>query len=232
MVVLGGTSGIGLATAQAAATAGAEVIVASSRASSVDKAMAALPANARGHALDLTDARAVSAFFDELGDIDHLVYTAGESLAVGTLDDLDLDVAHQFFELRYFGALAAAKYAAPHLRSEGSITLTTGGALHRPRAGWTVAASVIGAVDALNRALAVELAPIRVNVVCPGVVRSPLWASMSEVERERFYREVGSGLLTGRVGEPEDVARGYLFLMSDPYATGTVLTLDGGGALV
>jgi NAD(P)-dependent dehydrogenase (short-subunit alcohol dehydrogenase family) len=232
VVVLGGTSGIGLATAAAAAAAGAEVTVASSRQSSVDRALAELPSTASGHVLELTDARAVKAFFDELGAIDHLVYTAGESLAIGMLEEVDLDAARTFFELRYFGAMTAAKFGAPHLRPGGSITLTTGGALTRPRAGWSIAVSVIGAVDALARQLAVELAPIRVNVVCPGVIRSPLWATMSEDERDQFYLEAGASLLTGQVGEVTDVARGYLFLMTDPYATGTVLTLDGGGALV
>jgi NAD(P)-dependent dehydrogenase (short-subunit alcohol dehydrogenase family) len=232
VVVLGGTSGIGLATAALAASVGADVTVVSSQKSSVDRALAELPPGTTGQAVDLTDAAAVHVFFSALGDFDHLVYTAGESLFVGSLDALDLSAARRFFDLRYFGALAAAQAAAPHLRPGGSITLTTGGALTRPRPGWSIAVSVLGAVDALTRALAVELAPIRVNAVCPGVVRSPLWDSMSENEREELYRTVGSGLLTGRVGEVSDIARGYLSFITQPYATGSVLTLDGGGALV
>jgi NAD(P)-dependent dehydrogenase (short-subunit alcohol dehydrogenase family) len=232
VVVLGGTSGIGLAIAAKAGAAGADVTVVSSRESSVEKALAELPPGAAGHPVDLTDAASVQTLFGELGDIDHLVYTAGESLLVSTLDALDLDAARRFFDLRYFGALTAAQAAAPHLRPGGSITFTTGGALARPRPGWSVAVSVLGAVDALTRALAVELAPVRVNAVCPGVVRSPLWDSMSDSERDDFYRTVGSELLTGRVGEVSDIARGYLSLITQPSATGTVLTLDGGGALV
>jgi NAD(P)-dependent dehydrogenase (short-subunit alcohol dehydrogenase family) len=232
VVVLGGTSGIGLATAVAAGGSGAEVTVVSSRQASVERALAELPPGTAGHAVDLTDAASVQGFFGELGDIDHLVYTAGESLLVSPLKDLDLEAARRFFDLRYFGALTAAQAVAPHLRPGGSITLTTGGALARPRAGWSIAVSVLGAVDALTRALAVELAPVRVNAVCPGVVRSPLWDSMNETERDEFYRTVGSGLLTGRVGEVSDIARGYLSLITQPQATGIVLTLDGGGALV
>jgi NAD(P)-dependent dehydrogenase (short-subunit alcohol dehydrogenase family) len=232
VVVLGGTSGIGLATAAMAALAGAHVTVVSSRKASVERALAELPAGAAGHAVDLTDAASVHTLFGDLGDIDHLVYTAGESLLVSTLDALDLGVARRFFDLRYFGALAAAQAAAPHLRPGGSITLTTGGALARPGPGLSVVVSVLGAVDALTRALAVELAPVRVNAVCPGVTRSPLWHSMSENEREDFYRTVGSGTLTGRVGEVSDIARGYLSLITQTYATGSVLTVDGGSALV
>jgi NAD(P)-dependent dehydrogenase (short-subunit alcohol dehydrogenase family) len=232
VVVLGGTSGIGLATAAAAAVAGARLTVVSRRKASVERALAELPPGADGHAVDLTDAASVQTFFGDLGEVDHLVYTAGESLLVSTLDALDLGAARRFFDLRYFGALTAAQASAPHLRPGGSITLTTGGALSRPRPGWSVAVSVLGAVDALTRALAVELAPVRVNAVCPGVVRSPLWDSMSDNEREEFYRTVGSGLLTGRVGEVSDIARGYLSFITQPYATGSVLTLDGGSALI
>src|SRR4029077_1608086 len=122
----------------------------------------------------------VSRTFDDLGDIDHLVYTAGEPLALMNLDSRDLDKARESFTLRYFCALWAAHSAAPRLRPGGSITLTTGIAGRRPGSGWAVAASICGAVDALTRARAVELAPVRVNAVCPGVVRSPLWASMTE----------------------------------------------------
>jgi len=232
VVVLGGTSGIGLATAALAAADGADVTIVSSRKASVEKALAELPPRTAGHAVDLTDAASVQTLFGNLGDIDHLIYTAGESLLVSTLAALDLGEARRFFNLRYFGALTAAQAAAPHLRPGGSITFTTGGALGRPRPGWSVAASVLGAVDALTRALAVELAPVRVNAVCPGVVRSPLWDSMSETERDEFYRTVGSGLLTGRVGEVCDIARGYLSFIRQPYATGSVLTLDGGNALI
>jgi NAD(P)-dependent dehydrogenase (short-subunit alcohol dehydrogenase family) len=232
VVVLGGTSGIGLATAILTAAAGAEVTVVSSRQASVDRALAELPAGSAGHAIDLTDVDAVQAFFGGLGDIDHLVYTAGESLFTGPLDAMDLVAARRFFDLRYFGALTAAQAAAPHLRPGGSITFTTGGALARPHPGWSIAVSVLGAVDALTRALAVELAPVRVNAVCPGVVRSPLWRTMDDNERDEFFKTIGSGLLTGRVGEVSDIARGYVSLMTQPYATGSILTLDGGGALV
>jgi NAD(P)-dependent dehydrogenase (short-subunit alcohol dehydrogenase family) len=142
--------------------------------------------------------------------------------------ELDLDRARSFFGLRYFGVLAAVHAAAPHIRAGGSITLTTGTASVRPGPGWAVAASICGAVEALTRTLAVELAPIRVNAVQPGVIRSPLWSGMSEADREEMYREVGASLPAGRVGEVEDIAAGYLSLMTQPYATGTILTLDGG----
>jgi len=228
VVLLGGTSGIGFATATAAAERGAEVTVVSGNPASVERALAALPAGASGQAVDLNDPTRVGSLFAGLGELDHLVYTAGEPLALMPLSELDLDTAQAFFGLRYFGVLTAVRAATPHLRAGGSITLTTGTASARPGPGWAVAASICGAVEALTRTLAVELAPIRVNAVQPGVVRSPLWSGMSEADRERMYREVGASLPAGRVGDVEDIAAGYLSLMTQPYATGTILTLDGG----
>jgi NAD(P)-dependent dehydrogenase (short-subunit alcohol dehydrogenase family) len=92
--------------------------------------------------------------------------------------------------------------------------------------------SLCGAIEALTRALAVELAPIRVNAVAPGIVRSPLWSAMDESERERLFKETGAAIPAGRVGEVTDIAQAYLFCLSQPFATGTVLTVDGGAVLV
>ncbi len=231
-VLLGGTSGIGLATAHALSARGARVVVASSRQASVDKALAALPGGAEGYAVNLADADETAAFIAGLGDFDHLVYTAGEPLALMPVDALDIEAARSFFTLRFFGALNAVRAAAPRLRPGGSITLTTGIAKDRPGPGWAVAASICGAVEALTKALAVELAPLRVNAVSPGVVRSPLWSGMDEADREAMYEGIGKSLPAGRVGEVEDIAQAYVHLISQSYTTGTVLTIDGGTILV
>jgi NAD(P)-dependent dehydrogenase (short-subunit alcohol dehydrogenase family) len=229
-VILGGTSGIGLAVAAAAEKEGMAVTVVSSRHSSVDRALAEVP-GATGAVVDLSDGDAVAAFFAGAGKLDHLVYTAGEPFDLMPVADLDVDAARKFFELRYFGALAAITAARPHLSTHGSITLTSGTAGTRGGPGWAVAASICGAVEGLTRSLAVELAPVRVNAVAPGVVRSPLWHTMSEVDRERMYEQAGAAIPAGRVGEVGDVARAYLYCMTQTWATGTVLTVDGGSVL-
>jgi NAD(P)-dependent dehydrogenase (short-subunit alcohol dehydrogenase family) len=232
IVVLGGSSGIGLAVAQQAVAQGATAIIASSNADRVKQAVATLDSKAEGHSLDLLNERDIQGFFQKIGDFDHLVFTAGDTLQLNELAATDLAKARHAFELRYWAALAAVKYASPHIRKGGSIVLTTGVAGRRPHKGWTVAASVCGTIEALTRALAVELAPIRVNAVCPGVVRTNLWQSMNADAREQLYESVGKSLLVGRVAEAYEIARAYLFLMQEGYGTGQTVVLDGGAVLV
>jgi NAD(P)-dependent dehydrogenase (short-subunit alcohol dehydrogenase family) len=210
IAVLGGSSGIGLATAKAAQQAGAKVTIVSRKP----------PSGFAAHAADLADPASITEAFDTIGEIDHLVYTAGEPLELMNLNDFDRDRARSFFGLRYFSVLDAVKAA----RVTTSITLTTGIAKDRPGPGWAVAASICGAVEALTKALAIELAPLRVNAVSPGVVRSPLWGP----DAEQLYTDVGRTLPLQRVGEVEEIAHAYLYLMTQPWATGTILTVDGG----
>ncbi|SDY57295.1 NAD(P)-dependent dehydrogenase, short-chain alcohol dehydrogenase family [Asanoa ishikariensis] len=232
VVVLGGTSGLGFAVADLLSARGAEVVVVSSRQASVDRALAKLPAGTEGSVADLRDEAAIEAVFDRIGPFDHLVYTAGEPLRLLTVKDMPLDQAQEFFGLRFFSALTAVKHAVPRIRAGGSITLTTGSAGERPSAGWSVAASICGAVSALTKALAIELAPVRVNAVAPGVTRSPLWAGLGEDAQDAYFRQVGEAMLVGRVGETDEIARAYAYLIDQPFSTGTILGVDGGALLV
>jgi len=226
VVVVGGSSGIGLAVAQQAASQGAKVVIVSSTAERVQKAVECIGGEAQGQAVDVSDEGAVATFFAKLGAFDHLVFTAGDSLHLRDLATTDLQQARRAFELRYWAALAAVKYGSPHIRKEGSI------AGQRPQKGWVIAASVCGTIEALTRALAVELAPIRVNAVSPGVVRTNLWQTMSASERERLYESVGNSLPVGRVGEASEIAQAYLFLMQEGFGTGQTVVVDGGTVLV
>jgi len=232
VVIVGGSSGIGLAVAQEAASQGADVVIVSSSAERVQEAIKSIGGAARGQAVDVSDEKAVESFFTNLGGFDHLVFTAGDSLQLNELAKTDLKQARHAFELRYWSALAAVKYGSPHIRKGGSIVLTTGIAGQRPRSGWVIAASVCGTIEALTRALAVELAPIRVNAVSPGVVRTNLWQTMNVSERERLFESVGNSLPVGRVGEAADIAQAYLFLMEEGFATGQTVVVDGGTVLV
>jgi NAD(P)-dependent dehydrogenase (short-subunit alcohol dehydrogenase family) len=231
VVVLGGTSGIGLATAKAAAQRGAMVIVASKNRDRVAAAVHAIGANAKGEVANLDSEEETRELFDRIGPFDHLVYTAGESLTLGALEALDVDEAKRAFGIRVFGVLAAVKHASPNIRKTGSIVLTHGIAGRRPMAGWSVGASICGSIEALTRALAVELSPVRVNAVSPGFVRTPLWNNFEETAREAMYREAGAKLLTKKVGEPEQIAQAYLFLLENEFTSGQTVIVDGGGVL-
>jgi NAD(P)-dependent dehydrogenase (short-subunit alcohol dehydrogenase family) len=232
IVVLGGSSGIGLATAQTAAREGATVVIASSRKDRIDQALATLPTGAEGHVLDLADGDATRALFARLGSFDHLVFTAGETLQLGALATTDVDAARRFFTLRYWGAYCAAKYGSSGIRKGGSIVFTSGIAGQRPQAGWSLGASICAAMEGLTRALAVELAPIRVNIVSPGVVRTPLWANMTEADRQTLYQQMADRLPVRHVGDVTEIALAYLYLMRQSYSTGQVIVVDGGAILV
>src|SRR3981081_3400803 len=213
VVVLGGSSGIGLAVAEQAASQGAKVVIVSSKPERVHKAIEYVGGDVEGQAVDVSDERAIATFFAKLGPYDHLVFTAGDSLALHGLAKTYLKQARHAFELRYWAALAAVKYGSPHIREGGSIVLTTGVAGQRPHKGWVVAASVCGTIEALTRALAIELAPIRVNAVSPGVVRTNLWKNLTVAEQEHLYESVGNSLPVGSVCETYNTAQPYLFLM-------------------
>lgn len=232
VVVAGGTSGIGFAVAEAAAHSGAEVIIASSSPERVAAALARLPQGTRGEPLDFTDEAQVSAFFARVGAFDHLVYTAGETLLLQNLAELSIEAAQRAFEVRYWGALKAVKYGAPLIRAGGSITLTSGVASSRPLPAWTIPSSILGAIESLTRTLAVELAPLRVNAVAPGVLRTALWDNMSEADREGLYDYIAEKMPVRRVGEASDVAQAYLYLMQQGFSTGQVVIVDGGHVLV
>jgi NAD(P)-dependent dehydrogenase (short-subunit alcohol dehydrogenase family) len=231
VVVLGGSSGLGLAVAHAAAAEGASIVIASSRQARVGEALRALPAGSEGQVLDLADEPSVKALFAKLGGFDHLLFTAGETLQLGPLPETEIAVARGFFNLRFWGAYMAAKYGSGRIRPGGSIVFTSGTAGARPRSGWSLGASVCAAMEGLTRALAVELAPIRVNIVAPGLVKSPLWANVPEDRRENMYREAAERLPVGHVGEPDEVAQAYIYLMQQTYITGQTLIVDGGGTL-
>lgn len=229
VIILGGSAGIGLAVAQATAAEGAHVIIVSSKPERVAQALRTLPAGSEGYAVDLTDEHQIQAFFAQRGAFDHLVFTAGDALHLHALATTDLAAARHAFELRYFGALAAVKYAQPYLRPRGPVVLTSGIAAKRPVRDWAVGASMCSAIEALTRASAVELAPLRVNAVSPGLVKTELWAD--NPNRETLYATLEQQLLVGYTAEAAEVAQTYLYLLRQSYTTGQICIVDGGYVL-
>jgi NAD(P)-dependent dehydrogenase (short-subunit alcohol dehydrogenase family) len=219
---------MGLATAQLASNRGAQVTVVSDRQEDVDAALAQLSETARGLVANLADQDERVHLFDGLETIDHLVYTAGQNISFTKIADYSTQAAETIFGLRVIHALDAVRLAVPHMADHGSITLTSGSSAFRPGAGWAIVGAFCGAVNSAVKALAVELAPIRVNAVAPGVVRSPLWDQVGSAESDDVFARLAQTLPAGRVGEADDVAKGFLYLMEQSYATGSVLLIDGG----
>jgi NAD(P)-dependent dehydrogenase (short-subunit alcohol dehydrogenase family) len=232
IILLGASTGLGLATAKAAAAEGARVVIVSSNQQKIDSALAQLPQGSEGYAVDLSKEENIKSFFEHAGRFDHLVYTAGENLTLKNISDTVVDEAIGFFNLRFWSAFAAVKYGAPHINEGGSISLTSGTANMRPGAGWSVASAICGAMEGFVRAMALELAPIRVNCVVPGVIKTNLWDAMPVAQRDGLFQHMASSLPVKRVGEAEDVALGVIYLMKQQYGTGKSLVIDGGGALV
>jgi NAD(P)-dependent dehydrogenase (short-subunit alcohol dehydrogenase family) len=230
VLLVGGTSGLGLATAQALAAKGAVPLVASRNQASVDRALRGLP-QAEGFVVDPTDETSIASLVGTVGDIDHLVYTAGEPPSLVMLEDLTSEKLAAFLQTRVLGVVATVRAFAPYIRPGGSVTLVSGTAAERPGPGWALGAIVCGAINSLTRQLALELAPVRVNAVVPGITRSPLWSTLDEADQDSMYESMTS-LPLGRVGEVDDVARAFVYAIEQDYATGTLIPVDGGALLV
>ena len=231
VLVVGGGSGIGFAVAEAAKADGASVTIASTNAERIGAAAGRL--NAEGVTLDITDEAAVKAYFAGSGNFDHIVTTAGDwgGPRRGPLADADLTAAASLFNVRFWGAVAVAKHAAPTLPPGGSLTLTDGMIAQRPTKGSAISTAMAGAVEHLTKGLAVELAPVRVNCVCPGLIRTGVWDRIPAENREAEFAKLTGHQLLPRIGEPDEVAEAYLYLMRGGYTTGQVLYVEGGSSL-
>ena len=206
------------------------MIVGSSSADKVGGAVARLGAGASGNAVDVKDDASVNAFFEGVGAFDHLVFTAGDwnRPGGGTVADLDLATAPQAMSVRFWGALRAIKRAKSTISAEGSITLTDGMLAHRPIKGALLSTAFAGAAEHLTRGLAVDLSPIRVNCVCPGLVLTEMVAPWPDEMVKRYV----AGQPIPRGAAPDEVAQAYLYLMRAGYTTGQVIVVDGGRSLV
>lgn len=227
VALFGGSSGIGLATARAAQAAGAEVTLISRSARRLAAASDALGGCAT-LALDVTDAPAVQAFFAERAAFDHIVVSAA-ALDPGPLRAQSLATARAAMESKFWGAVNVAH--AAKIVEGGSLTLVSGMLGKRPSGGATVLSAINAALDTLAQALALELAPTRVNCVSPGRVDSPWWDHLSAAERKALLDATAARLPVRRIGRPEDIAAAILAAMTNTFTTGAVLMVDGGGQI-
>jgi len=231
IVIIGGSSGIGFETARLTLEKGAEVIIASRSEKKLKKAKDSLNGGVTIFTLDVTDENQVKTFFEKMGQIDHLVITAAETSS-GLLLETEVDVARQLFNNKFWGQYLCVKYGAPHLTKDGSITLFSGIVAFKAMVGSAVLGSVNAAVTNLGQTLALELAPIRVNVISPGIIDTPSRSKMSDEVRHQFYKGISSKLPVEKVGEAKEVAEGVYYLINNHFVTGTVLHIDGGHRLI
>jgi NAD(P)-dependent dehydrogenase (short-subunit alcohol dehydrogenase family) len=230
VVIIGGSSGIGLATARAAVVEGAEVLIASRSEEKLRKAKERIPGKVEVFVVDAAKEESVKTLFEKCGACDHL-FTPGSEGVRGSILSLDAQAARMAFDSKFWGQYFAAKYGAPKIRPGGSITFMAGAFSQRPAAGTAVLAAINSAIEGLGRALAVELSPIRVNVVSPGLVDTPNFSKMPAEQRSALFKTVADSIPAHRIGEPEDIAQAVLYLMSNGYTTGHTLFVDGGMTL-
>jgi NAD(P)-dependent dehydrogenase (short-subunit alcohol dehydrogenase family) len=232
VAIVGGSSGIGFATAQAVVAAGGSVILMGRSGEKLDAARTRLDAGDRAdaRALDMTDEEAVAAVFGSLGPgtLGHLVVTASSAVH-GPFSEVAVADVESMFASKFFGPYRVARAALPALAEGGSITLFSGVLSRRPGMNCSGLGAVNGAVEALTRGLALELGPrLRVNCISPGMVRSEAYDGVPEDKREEMYAATGDSLPVGRVGTVDEVAQAVLFSMSCHYLTGQILDIDGG----
>jgi len=243
IVVIGGSSGIGLAVARRSLDDGATVVIAGRSQQRLDAARADLdpadldragpPAGRLStHPLDIGDPVQVARLFERVGTLSHLVVTAAD-LPYGPVVSLSEDSMVRAVRSKILGPLFAAQQAAPRITKPGSITFTSGIAARRPAPGGALAATVNGALESMVLALALELAPVRVNAVSPGWVDTPVWDRLAtpDVKNARMA-DLAARLPARRLGRPEDIANAVAFLIADSFVTGTVLHAEGAQALV
>ena len=227
-LVVGGSSGIGLATAAAAARAGAAVTVASRSRQKLDDALPRIGSGAHAVVLDMTDNAAVECFFTEAAPWDHVAISAADT-ARGPVRGLALDAARAAMESKFWGAYQIAR--AVRITPGGSLTFVSGYMSERPQATAVLQGAINAALESLARGLALELAPVRVNTVSPGLIETPLWSRMPEADRKALFAGAAERLPARRVGQPDDVANAVLYLATTPFATGSTVRVDGGGAI-
>jgi NAD(P)-dependent dehydrogenase (short-subunit alcohol dehydrogenase family) len=235
ILVVGGGSGMGLALARRCLDAGARVVIAGRGEDRLRQAREALgnPAGLDAAIVDITREDQVAALFQRLGGLDHIVSTAADiEGAYQLLPALELKAAQRVVESKLYGPLLLAKHGAPRLSAAGSMTFVSGIAAYRPAPRGSVVAAVNAALEGLVRALAVELAPIRVNAVSPGWVDTSIWAQVAGDRKDETLADMAERLPVGRIGQPDDIADAIAFLMGNGFTTGTTLHVEGGHRLV
>jgi NAD(P)-dependent dehydrogenase (short-subunit alcohol dehydrogenase family) len=226
VLAIGGSSGIGFATAALAASLGANVTIASRTPEKVQRAAQAVGRRVVGRVIDVTSDASVDGFFADQRTWDHVIVT-GSHTTILPVRTSPMDVAQASFDSKFWGFYRVAR--AVHIRPGGSLGVVAGFLATRPSGQRALMGAINAALESLVRGLALEMKPVRVNAVSPAMVDTDMWGSKDE--REATIAKVAASYPAGRIGAPEDIARQLLLLAATEYATGTVVTLDGGASI-
>jgi NAD(P)-dependent dehydrogenase (short-subunit alcohol dehydrogenase family) len=229
VLVVGRGSGLARAIALAAVDAGARVVAAGRGQEALSAAYADEPGVSTEH-VDLTDEASIAALSERLGPVDHVVSTAS-ARARGRLTNLDRDAIRLSFDTKVIGPLMLAKHLAPRMNQGGSFVLFSGVAATKIAVGTLGVAITNAAADTLARSLALELAPIRVNAISPGVIDTGAWDALGERGKADYFATMSARNPARRIGTPDDIAHGVLFALTNTFLTGQTLHIDGGEPL-
>lgn len=224
IVVVGGSSGIGYAVAQKALNAGAQVVIASRSKERLCSAAKKLGDVVQMEVVDASDEESVAAFFQRVGNFDHLAITIKPHLPAQQFLENEMNAVMAAFDAKFWGQYRLAKHGVKYIQKNGSVTFTSGIASRRSYPGYSAVSAINAATEALAKAIAIELAPIRINTVCPGFVDTEPPTS----ERAEHFRVLSPSLPLNRLGMAGEIAEAYLYLFANSYATGTVVVIDGG----
>jgi NAD(P)-dependent dehydrogenase (short-subunit alcohol dehydrogenase family) len=230
-LVVGGTSGIGLATARRLHDLGADVHIAGRSKERLD-GVAATDPGLRGHQADGGNAVEIAALAETIGPIDWLVVTLSGSEGIGPIADLDLGMLRRAFDAKFWGHITTVQAALPQLTPAGSITLLGAITARAAAPGTAGIAAINAAVEALVKPLAAELAPVRVNGVSPGFVDTPWWSGLPEEVRQAYFAQAAQVLPVRRIATADDIAEAVVLAATNPNLTGTIIEADGGARFV
>ncbi|MFD0688809.1 SDR family oxidoreductase [Actinomadura fibrosa] len=231
VLVCGGSSGIGAATAALFAGQGADVVITGRSEERLAKAAADIGGAVTARRVDGAAPDEVAAFFAEDTIYDHLVLALSGGSGAGPLATLDLDELRAGFDAKFWLHLRILQAALPRLADDASVTFITASSARAALPGTAGLAAINGALEAVVRPLAVELAPRRVNAVSPGVIETPWWDALPADQRAAMFAEHAAALPVGRVGRPEDVAQAIVMAATNGFMTGHVIEVNGGLSL-